>query len=213
VRSWESDKSVPTDPKVLSILSAILGVDERTMFNKAGQEPPIVVETSPTVEEALASLSPEGALAEQMASTPGLFAELASGADEEEARGDQTVLVEEATVDEVIDPVDTDPDLFIDLEPGATEVGPVPAESSPVAAPAEPRMPPPPTEPYIITPAAIPIESPYAEDPAQRQLYRVRTLATIVGLVALVVALLWAATEGLDALGEWWDNFVGTLRL
>jgi hypothetical protein len=42
---------------------------------------------------------------------------------------------------------------------------------------------------------------------------RVRTLATVVGLVALVVAFLWAMSEGISALGDWWDGFLDTLRL
>jgi hypothetical protein len=51
------------------------------------------------------------------------------------------------------------------------------------------------------------------EDQSQRQMYRVRTLATLVVLVALVVALIWAVQEGFGALGTWWDEFFGNLRL
>jgi transcriptional regulator with XRE-family HTH domain len=211
VRSWEADKSVPNDPKVLSILSAILGVDERTMFNKAGQEPTMVVETSPTVEEALASLAPEGSPMGKVAATPRLFDELAPADEAEpETRVDQTgVMVEEGIVDEVIEPVEEDADLLIDLDP--REAKPVAAQPASASIPSWVAAPP--TDPYVITPSVMPIEPSYVEDPAQRQLYRVRTLATVVGLVGLVVALLWAAGEGLDALGVWWDDFIGTLRL
>lgn len=58
VRSWERDKSRPTDPKVLGALAAILGVDERQLFGKADVEQPVFDETSPTVEQALATLNP-----------------------------------------------------------------------------------------------------------------------------------------------------------
>jgi hypothetical protein len=51
------------------------------------------------------------------------------------------------------------------------------------------------------------------EDQSQRQLYRVRSLATLVAFVALVVAFIWAVGEGLGALGDWWDSFFGNLRL
>ena len=44
-------------------------------------------------------------------------------------------------------------------------------------------------------------------------MYRVRTLASVVGLVALAVTLLWAAGEGLQSLGEWWNQFFSGLRL
>ena len=51
------------------------------------------------------------------------------------------------------------------------------------------------------------------EDRTQRQLYRVRNLATIVILVSLGIAFLWALTQSVDALASWWDEFFGSLRL
>jgi len=51
------------------------------------------------------------------------------------------------------------------------------------------------------------------EDESQRQLYRVRTLATLVVLVALVIAFVWAIGEGVGALDAWWDEFFGNLQL
>ncbi len=53
----------------------------------------------------------------------------------------------------------------------------------------------------------------YMEDESQRQMYRVRSLATLVAIVALVVAFIWAVGEGLGALNDWWDSFFGNLRL
>ncbi len=59
-----------------------------------------------------------------------------------------------------------------------------------------------------------PIAEPsYIEDQSQRQLYRVRNLATLVAAVALVIALMWAISESLSALGAWWEDFFGSLRL
>jgi hypothetical protein len=57
------------------------------------------------------------------------------------------------------------------------------------------------------------VEPSYMEDSSQRQLYRVRNLATVVLLVALVIILLWAFSSTIDALGSWWDDFFSTLRL
>jgi hypothetical protein len=71
-----------------------------------------------------------------------------------------------------------------------------------------------PPDPYLkvpLTPA--PNDVSYVEDQSQRQLYRVRTLATLVALVALVIAFIWAVGEGLGALGDWWDGFFGNLRV
>ena len=65
IRSWERDKSHPDDPHVITALSAILGVDERSLFEKAGQPQP-ELETSPTIEQELASLGPDSANATEV---------------------------------------------------------------------------------------------------------------------------------------------------
>ena len=162
VRSWERDKSRPNDAAVLTALSAVLGVDESALFEKAGQRIP-EVEDSPTVEQALATLNP-GAVV-----------------DEESETG---------------------------LDGEAIESPPAPEFASVRPTSAAPN------EPYVIARAAPPVHEPaYMEDRTQRQLYRVRNLATIVILVALGVAFLWALTQSFDALGTWWDEFFGSLRL
>jgi hypothetical protein len=51
------------------------------------------------------------------------------------------------------------------------------------------------------------------EDNNQRQVYRVRNLATVVLVVALFIILLWSLDNTLDAVGDWWNEFVRTLRL
>ena len=51
------------------------------------------------------------------------------------------------------------------------------------------------------------------EDAGQKQLYRVRSLATVVLMVALVIVLIWATTSAFGALSEWWDGFVSNLRI
>ena len=71
-----------------------------------------------------------------------------------------------------------------------------------------------PPEPYVIT-APIPplVEPSYMEDASQRQLYRVRNLATVVLVVALVIVLLWSLSNTVEAVGDWWDEFFRTLRV
>jgi hypothetical protein len=162
VRSWERDESRPNDTKVLVALSAILAVDEQSLFEKAGLTQPLV-ESSPTIEQELATLSP--------------------------------------------DPIEVDD---IDEEP---EPSPEPApEPGPVTT-TDPSYVAPPNS-YVLTAIAPPNHEPsYIEDRGQRQLYRVRNLATIVILVALGIAFLWALSEGLGAFGTWWDDFFGNLRL
>lgn len=171
VRTWERDKNFPSDTTVITALSAILGVDEQILFERVGQELP-AVETSPTIEQALATLGPE-----------------VSGATEDAEQA-------EAAADEV----ETEAEAPAEPEPGP-EPDPQPAYTAL-------------TGTYVLT-AQTPVvaDRSYMEDSSQRQLYRVRNLATIVVLVALGVALLWAAGEGLGALGDWWDDFFGNLRL
>jgi transcriptional regulator with XRE-family HTH domain len=176
IRSWERDKSHPNDPHVITALSAILGVDERSLFEKAGQPEP-KVETSPTIEQELASLSPGGADTTEVAD------------------GEST----ESGYKSEVDPV-----------PAWSEQPDPVAEAVSETAPAYVA----PSEPQVVTTALPPAHEPsYMEDRSQRQLYRVRNLATVVILVALSIALLWAFTEGLGALGTWWDDFFGNLRL
>ena len=51
------------------------------------------------------------------------------------------------------------------------------------------------------------------EDDSQRQMYRVRNLATVVLVVALAIVLLWSLSNALEAVGAWWEEFTNTLRL
>jgi hypothetical protein len=66
----------------------------------------------------------------------------------------------------------------------------------------------------VITAPTPPVVEPsYIEDTDQRQMYRVRHLATVVLVVALVILLLWSLSNAVDAIGTWWDEFFRTLRL
>lgn len=186
IRSWERDKSRPNDPKVLAALAAILGVNEKQLFGKADVEPPLVEETSPTVEQALATLTPPEPEAVAPTEAPEPTAERPAA---------------EESVTEEKDDEDADTP-----EPDATVRELVGVSSQPAYV-----APPDPYQQTPLTPSLADIS--YMEDRSQRQMYRVRTLATLVAFVALVVAFIWALGEGLGALGEWWDAFFGNLRL
>lgn len=212
IRSWERDKSRPNDPQVIATLSAILGIDERQLFDKAEMEFSASVEHSPTVEEALATLSLEAGPVtgaddggedggtESPAVTPNRpvpvsveeyqldLVAMGSTSDEEDDIDEKQGVVEEPLLDRL-------------LVGSATRPGPAPAFVAP-------------PEPYVQTPVTPSlIDLSYMEDANQRQLYRVRNLATLVAAVALILAFIWAFGEGLGALGEWWDDFFGNLRL
>jgi transcriptional regulator with XRE-family HTH domain len=213
IRSWERDISTPTDASVITALSAILDLDQRSLFTKAGLEMPSE-EAHPTLEEALASLSPlavETAIRESVEQAP--------------ARADEMPVF---TLDESpFLALDVDSELEAEVrEHGEVESVPIgeqetaPAAEPPhhaglaaMTSPTEPGFVTPP-EPFLITTPTPPVVEPsYMEDVQQRQLYRVRNLATIVLIVALLIILLWSASNAVDAIGAWWADFFGGLRL
>lgn len=190
IRSWEAERSVPKDPTVLLTLVAILGIDERTLFGKAGVEPPAAVETSPTVEQALATLAPE--------------------TDAPQVAAPKPKAIEELTAEVILEHDGEGKSAYPDSQPLEPVSKPRPSlrmvprpKPAPVAAT---------TTTTTMTPVVV-RELSYVEDPAQRQFYQIRTLAAVVGLVALVVTLFWAFAIGLDALGAWWNDFFSNLRL
>ena len=219
IRSWERDVSTPTDPSVLTALSAILDIDGRALFDKAGVETP-AEETHPTVEESLASLAPlpleepieetidpDAVIAATAAATavePGLDADFELEAEMQEHR-----------------PPEPEPELTVEPEPAIDTFSlprdPVP-QPEPVGAAqmrnsSEPAYVNPP-EPYLMTTPTPPVVEPsYMEDEGQRQMYRVRNLATFVLVVALAIILLWSLSNAVEAVGTWWDEFINTLRL
>lgn len=169
IRSWERDKTRPTDPKVVGALAAVLGIDEKQLFGKAEIEQPLFGEAIPTVEQSLATLNP----------TP-----------------PRHVASQHAEPTEnVSDPAPSQPARqLVGVASGPAYVSP--------------------PDPYVQTPLTPSLaDVSYMEDSSQRQLYRVRILATLIALVALTIAFIWAIGEGIGALGDWWDSFFGQLRL
>ena len=234
IRSWERDKSRPNDSQVLTALAAILGVDERQLFEKAEVERPATVETSPTVEEALATLSVRDDWPGPVETSPGPGEPIAG--EREEGEGDESGDAEpfvfpEPELEQIEDvkptasrpisvPQTPPPSIPVARELAVAFQGDVAAEdrgswdveASPEDSGEAAYVAPP--EPYVQTPLIPTLaDVSYMEDQSQRQLYRVRSLATVVAFVALVVAFVWAAGEGLGALGDWWDDFFGNLRL
>jgi transcriptional regulator with XRE-family HTH domain len=211
VRAWERDKSRPNDAKVLSALAAILGVSERQLFEKAEVEQPAPAEeTSPTVEQALATLGP---VASEDEATPAAEAPIGLEPEEEaEAVELEVDLAEEAEpVSHVPEPEPDDADARPVTGDADVETIPDTEVREPVGAVPAFTKPP---DRYVTTPITPALSDlSYMEDRSQRQLYRVRTLATLVVLVALVVAFIWSLGESLGALGDWWDQFFGNLRL
>lgn len=223
IRSWERDVSTPTDPSVLTALSAILDIDVRALFDKAGVPQP-AGEAHTTVEQELASLAPlplEEPIEVVVEADPVVVrSEPETGAEEAEPVPDADFQLEA----EVHEHLDERPEPKSEPEPEeAREPMPEPESFSPRPEPvgvaemkqtSEPAGFVSPPEPYVIT-APIPplVEPSYMEDAGQRQLYRVRNLATVVLFVVLVIVLLWSLSNTVEAVGDWWDEFFRTLRV
>ncbi len=236
VRSWERDTATPNDPNVVTALAAVLALDERMLFDKAGLSTP-EVETNPTVEQALATLrpEPEAPPAEdspvgQSLEQPPVRADDESGVDDEQLEVAPTLPLEvesddvapmpsEVESDDVLPPVEVESDgVLPPVEVESEDVLSLPPEvESEDLPPVPPRVEPgyvAPRESLVITAPSPPVVEPsYMEDSTQRQMYRVRNLATIVLMVGLVIVLLWAFSNTLSALVSWWDDFFGQLRL
>ena len=223
IRSWERDVSTPTDPSVITALSAILDIDVRALFDKAGVPQP-EEEAHTTVEQELASLAPlplEEPIEEVVEADPVVVpSEPEIGADEVEPVPDADFELEAEVhehLDERPEPTpEPEPERAREPMPEHESFSPRPepvgvAEMKPTSEPAAFVTPP---EPYVIT-APIPplVEPSYMEDAGQRQLYRVRNLATVVLVVALVIVLLWSLSNTVEAVGDWWDEFIRTLRV
>ena len=198
IRSWERDDSTPNDPEVLMALTAVLGVDQRTLFEKAGVDRP-ETETSPTLEQELATLRPEG---EDDTDTG---EEFEISFTYEELAGLRLDDNEEIVPPSAI-PLSSESEDAEELPPPDVRGRPVPGYTDP-------------RPDYVVTrltPAhgeQILGEYSYVEDPSERQIYRVRMVGTAVGVVILLLLLMYAAGKGLEAFGDWWDSFFGQLRL
>lgn len=215
IRSWESDKSVPNDADVVSTLAAVIGVDERMLFDKAGIEQPIAVETSPTIEEALATLAPEIV---PMGEPEGI----AKGSEGEPAHIEaSTASLFDTIPDERVDELEQLLEEYEgdaatpegDFDAGhAVVVGNSPVSSRALVETAtayirETPTSPPPASMILVT------EASYMEDPVEKRFYQVRTLATVAGIVALGIAFLWAVSRGLGAFSDWVSEFLEMLRI
>lgn len=211
IRSWERDDSTPTDASVLLALSAILDLDQRALFEKAGIDVP-AEESHPTVEQALASLAP----------SPGREP---ATEQEDEIDVDLTAIESEPTLDaDSVLEAEVNEHLEEAARPGLERrreldprrssllMRPEPRGAAVMKNTTEPAFVSPP-EPFTLTEPSPPfVEPSYMEDSEQRQLYRVRNLATIVLVVALVIVLLWSLSNTMEAFGEWWGDFFGSLR-
>ena len=233
IRAWERDSSLPNDGVVIAALAAVLAVDRRSLFEKAGLEIPIE-ETSPTLEEAFASLGTEprarSAFLNPLPSPPSPNRTVADAqvvdappSEIEDQEEPKPAAEEVAEVSEEAESDVPEREWKPDEEPYPVWEPKFPEEtllkSNPVnSSTVNPSTPAPafvePPDPFVLAAPTPPLVEPsYMEDTSQQQLYRVRNLATLVLLVGMGIVLLWALSSTFDALGSWWEDFIETLRL
>lgn len=221
IRAWEKGTSTPGDAAVVSTLAAVLGIDEVTLFEAAGLEPP-VSEPGPSMRQALSSITPEA----------------------QRERGRQPEPLPLDTADDLVEqePVEraTSAPPVVERRRRGDVPAPTPVPGTPVpataarvvAAPAGDGSQPrhravgggvldrlrsltvrrgaaPAAAPTTLPPA--PRVASYVEDPRERLAYRLRTVYTAAGVFALFIALAWAASNLFDSLGSLWQELTANL--
>lgn len=211
LRAWEKGTSRPTEDSVVSSLAAVLGIEERVLFEAAGLEPP-VLESSPSMRQALSTLTPRDRV-------------------ERSDHPDGTASGREATADR---PEDSASFSRSGREPGpnsATLDGGDDEEStlaetasSTVAhvrtrgrsgfadrlrAATVRRAPRPASAPSTLPP--VPMAPSYMEDANERWSYRLRSIYTAAGVLLMFIVLGWAASNFLESLGELWSQLTANL--
>lgn len=205
IRSWERDDSTPNDRDVLMALAAVLGVEQRTLFEKAGVDRP-EIETIPTVEQELATLRPPAAEDAEDAEDPDDGVQISFTYEELAGLGVRVKYEEEEVAPPSTSPASGETEDEEEMAPLGLGDRPVPGYTDP-------------RPDYVVTRLTpgqgerAHGEYSYVEDPSERQLYRVRMVGTAIGVVILLLLLMYAAGKGMEAFGDWWDSFFGQLRL
>jgi transcriptional regulator with XRE-family HTH domain len=258
IRAWEKGTSTPADAGVVSTLAAVLGIDEVSLFEAAGLEPP-VSDAAPSVREALSSITPaarKAAAAEESLATATPESEMVNDPDPEPAeesvpgpipadpepgfrterrrvRGVRPVATPTPDPFESAAPVPTVPPVSATVPVAVTGIGsPATGAADAGTFGTEAREPRHrarggtpavverlrgatlrrPAQPAPLTTVAPPQRLPsYLEDPTERWSYRLRAIYTAVGVVLLFIALGWAASNLLDALGSVWEELTANL--
>ena len=215
VRAWEKGTTRPTEDSVVSALAAVLGIDESVLFAAAGLEPP-VLESSPSMRQALSTLAPKRERSEPdlVRAEPGEPAPLSDLGASGPAVGlprsgpDREPRSPAATLDE------QEQEEYDLAEPATTTAGHARSRTGPGFADrlraATVRSAPRRTgAPSTLPP--VPVAPSYMEDPNERWSYRLRAIYTAVGVVLLLIVLGWAGSNLLDSVGELWTELTANL--
>ena len=202
IRAWEKGTSRPGDESVVSSLAAVLGIEEGTLFEAAGLDPP-VLESRPTVRQALSSITPQ---ADGEASRERITGE------REPVRASTTF--QPRTTDSQHEETKLAEPTSAASPPAQRTAGRRATERRPnladwLRAATVRRSPRPMSAPSTLPPA--PRAPSYLEDPTERWSYRLRSIYTAAGVVIMFIVLGWAASNLFDSLGEVWEILTSNL--
>lgn len=224
VRAWERGRSVPNEATVVSSLAAVLGLEERSLFEAAGLTPPGTRPT-PTLEQTLSEITPIALPPEPVppepvdpgpepdATPPDGRHRVAASGEDDDIRVVETPAVSPPITDQPQEPAGPSPiGEMVSKIGGAVAALPErlrrrrpsrPKVSMPPQAVSQHPPPPSPPPPMggVGLLAAPPAPS-YIEDPEQRLIYRFRAVLLAAGAFLLVVVFVWAMANFFDAVGE-----------
>ncbi len=204
VRAWERGQATPDETTVLSSLAAVLGLEERAVFQAAGIAPP-GPRTARTLEQTLSEIAPS-----------------ALGTPSRTAAPDRLGPVERTEIQrEPARAQNGDAQHPVEAgKPGGRGDHRLPSRSGAVLARvtrwgdvarhAVSRR-----RPRSSVAQPLPVPAPaagrsYVEVPEQRLLYRMRSVFLAVGLALLLIVFIWAAREFFDAIGASLDAIFGS---
>jgi transcriptional regulator with XRE-family HTH domain len=205
VRAWERGHATPEETTVLSSLAAVLGLEERALFQAAGVAPP-GPRSARTLEQTLSEIAPSAlgapprpASADRQSSAGRSVGTPLAAAPQEELAARPVFAGSE--------PVrrgDHRPPSKVDLVLGRIARWSDAARGA-FSGRRAPRRPAAQSQPLVLPSTA----RSYVEVPEQRLLYRMRSVFVAIGLAVLVIVFVWAAKEFLDAAGASLDAIFG----
>jgi transcriptional regulator with XRE-family HTH domain len=214
VRAWERGTVAPTESAVVSSLAAVLGIDEVTLFESAGLEPP-VQRRQVTVEQALRTLTPEQAAGPPRPRAPRPGEALTEGLrvpPQERRRPPQGAPTESRQPGPVTPVTQTRPTERPVNRGAHGRSEPITGEKVGLVdrLRAATLRKPKPAAPLTTLPRA-PVAPSYLEDEDERFSYKLRSVFTAAGLLVLMLGLAWAAANLFAAVGAVWEELTKNL--
>lgn len=228
IRAWERGERIPRNPDTIITLAAALNLDQNRLLGLAGLASP-TSRTIPTIEQELSTIAPS-AVGPGTSSVQTEPTSLDSDTTVSTSTGEEAGSAVSAAGSAPDSPSDPPPVPSADAPPIEE---PSPTEDTldrQLGSIFQPRSQQPGTDTLELSwwdrfrqlisrrgnsastgrdsaasRGVVPVPS-YMTDPSQKMLYRLRNLYTTLGLFGLLLVLIWAVAQGLEAMGAILDN-------